>query len=166
MLGGVHTLDCCAHWQLHEDVHLNVGLCIGHHKVNRPHGPTHQQGHDENAPYCCPRYHRGKCGPVSVTRHLTMAAGAQTGLQLQDFSRRVAFAPKGPYHGNGLGILRDLGLVDDRIPSTTLGAEPPRDARDSGSARSHSTHLETSSSDRPKNGHLHRASDGIKQYVR
>ena len=37
----------------------------------------------------------------------------------------------------------------DRIPSTTPGAEPPRDARDSGSARSHSTHLETSSADRP-----------------
>ena len=37
----------------------------------------------------------------------------------------------------------------DRIPSTTPGEEPPRDARDSGSARSHSTHLETSSSDRP-----------------
>ena len=36
----------------------------------------------------------------------------------------------------------------DRIPSTTPGAEPPRDARDSGSARSHSMHLETSSSDR------------------
>ena len=35
----------------------------------------------------------------------------------------------------------------DKIPSTTPGAEPPRDARDSGSARSHSTHLETSSSD-------------------
>ena len=38
----------------------------------------------------------------------------------------------------------------DRIPSTNPGAEPPRDDRDSGSARSHSTHLETSSSDRPK----------------
>ena len=38
----------------------------------------------------------------------------------------------------------------DRIPSTTPGAEPPRDARDSGSATSHSTHLGTSSSDRPK----------------
>ena len=38
----------------------------------------------------------------------------------------------------------------DRIPSTTPGADPPRDARDSGSARSHSTHLETSSSDRPE----------------
>ena len=38
----------------------------------------------------------------------------------------------------------------DRIPSTTPGAEPPRDAKDSGSARSHSTHLETSSSNRPQ----------------
>ena len=38
---------------------------------------------------------------------------------------------------------------DDRIPSTTPGAEPPRDAKDSGSARSHPTHLETSSSNRP-----------------
>ena len=38
----------------------------------------------------------------------------------------------------------------DRIPSTTPGAEPPRDARDSGSARSHSTQIETSPSDRPK----------------
>ena len=37
----------------------------------------------------------------------------------------------------------------DRIPSTTRGAEPPRDARDAGSARSHSMHLETSSPDRP-----------------
>ena len=37
----------------------------------------------------------------------------------------------------------------DRIPSTNPGAEPPRDARDSGSARSHSKHLESSSSDRP-----------------
>ena len=37
----------------------------------------------------------------------------------------------------------------DRIPSTNPGAEPPRDAKDSGSARSHSMHLETSSSDRP-----------------
>ena len=46
----------------------------------------------------------------------------------------------------------------DRIPSTTPGAEPPRNARDSGSARSHSTHLETSSSNRP----LHGASHGTK----
>ena len=38
----------------------------------------------------------------------------------------------------------------DRIPSTTPGAEPPRGTKDSGSARSHSTHLETSSQKRPK----------------
>ena len=42
-----------------------------------------------------------------------------------------------------------IGYTVDRILSTTPGAEPPRDARDSGSARSHSTHLETSSSNRP-----------------
>ena len=41
-------------------------------------------------------------------------------------------------------------VIYDRIPSTTPGAESPRDASDSGSARSHSMHLETSSSDRPK----------------
>ena len=49
--------------------------------------------------------------------------------------------------GGGVGR---LSSSSDRIPSTTPGAEPPRDARDSGSARSHSTHLETSTSDRPK----------------
>ena len=113
MLGGVHAFDCCARRQLHEDVCLDVSLGISHHKINRPHVPTHQQGHDENTPYCCPRYHRGKRGPVSVAKHLAMAAGAQTCLPLQDFSCRVAFAPKGPYHGNGLGILWDLGLVDN-----------------------------------------------------
>ena len=43
-----------------------------------------------------------------------------------------------------------LPTMFDRIPSTTPGAEPSRVARDSGSARSHSTHQETSSSDRPK----------------
>ena len=46
-------------------------------------------------------------------------------------------------------FVKDPEVVGDRILSTTPGAEPPRDARDSGSAGSHSTHLETSSSDRP-----------------
>ena len=50
--------------------------------------------------------------------------------------------------GNNTEEQKKLG-IDDRIPSTNPGAEPPRDARDSGSARSHSTHLETSSSNRP-----------------
>ena len=53
----------------------------------------------------------------------------------------------------GVEDIENLGVEhedhDDRIPSTTPGADPPRDARDSGSARSHSTHLETISSDRP-----------------
>ena len=48
----------------------------------------------------------------------------------------------------GAGIGSGIASTD-RIPLTTPGAEPPRDARDSGSARSHSTHLETSSSVRP-----------------
>ena len=52
-----------------------------------------------------------------------------------------------------VAALNDLDVmsadIGDRIPSTTPGAEPPRDVRDSGSARSHSMHLETSSSDRP-----------------
>ena len=47
-----------------------------------------------------------------------------------------------------LHVLELAWVVLDRIPSTTPGAEPPRDAKDSGSARPHSTHLETSSTNR------------------
>ena len=54
MLVGVQSFDCCASWQLHEGAGLHVGLGIGHHKVNGPHVPPQQQGHDENAPNCCP----------------------------------------------------------------------------------------------------------------
>ena len=46
------------------------------------------------------------------------------------------------------GIMDCVGFPPsfcDIIPSNTPGAEPARDARDSGSSRSHSTHLETSS---------------------
>ena len=32
-------------------------------------------------------------------------------------------------------LLEEIVVYIDRIPSTTPGAEPPRDARDSGSAR-------------------------------
>ena len=53
-------------------------------------------------------------------------------------------------HDSSSYHMNEFLFSDDRIPSTTPGAEPPRDARDSGSARSHSTHLETSSSNRPK----------------
>ena len=48
-----------------------------------------------------------------------------------------------------VAMMAEINSLNDRIPSTTPGAEPPRDAKDSGSARSHSTHLETSSSNRP-----------------
>ena len=67
-------------------------------------------------------------------------------------SRRDMLALREHYGGEG-NASRHIATAErmsDRIPSTTPGAEPPRDARDSGSARSHSTHLETSSSDRPK----------------
>ena len=57
--------------------------------------------------------------------------------------------PSGYPSGDPEEILSSEGSEDDRIPSTTPGAEPPRDVKDSGSARSHSTHLETSSSNRP-----------------
>ena len=49
-----------------------------------------------------------------------------------------------------INLTTTASTPNDRIPSTTPGADPPRNDRDSGSARSHSTHLETSSSDRPK----------------
>ena len=56
---------------------------------------------------------------------------------------------KGSTGNNRPVITKHIGLwIDDRIPSTTPGAEPPRDAKDSGSARPHSTHLETSSTNR------------------
>ena len=57
--------------------------------------------------------------------------------------------PKYKKYLRSFGEMAVIVISDDRIPSTTPGAESPRDARDSGSARSHSTHLETSSSDRP-----------------
>ena len=70
--------------------------------VNQPHVPAQQQGHDENALNSCPRHHRGKSGPVGITKHLAMASGTQMGLPLQDFSCRIPF-----------GSLRDMGLVDN-----------------------------------------------------
>ena len=64
-------------------------------------------------------------------------------LQYEDASKDEVV-----YGDQGISI-EEYEKATDRIPSTTPGAEPPRDARDSGSARSHSMHLETSSSDRP-----------------
>ena len=53
------------------------------------------------------------------------------------------------YSGHYCKFGVNIQAACDRIPSTTPGAEPPRYAKNSGSARSHSTHLETSSSNRP-----------------
>ena len=52
MFGRVHTLDCSASGELHKDVGLDIGLRVGHDKVDGPHVPSQQQGHDENAPNC------------------------------------------------------------------------------------------------------------------
>ena len=60
----------------------------------------------------------------------------------------VAYSPIASMNYQWTINLHD-GYPFDRIPSTTPGAEPPRDAKDSGSARSHSTHQETNSSNRP-----------------
>ena len=54
MLVGVYSLDCHASRQLHEDFGLHVSLGVGHYEVNGPHVPSQHQGHDEDAPDCCP----------------------------------------------------------------------------------------------------------------
>ena len=66
---------------------------------------------------------------------------------------QTTLLPRGQYNSWSKYFFAEAGLnltLYDRIPSTTPGAEPPRDARDSGSDRSRSMHLETSSPDRPK----------------
>ena len=71
--------------------------------------------------------------PQSVQSYMSVKCTRRT-LRMPNFTRATQLLKK---------------YYIDRIPSTTPGAEPPRDASDSGSARSHSMHLETSSSDRP-----------------
>ena len=87
VLAGIHFFDCCARRQLHEDISLHISLGVGHHEVNRPHVPPQQQGHDENTPNYCPRYHRG----WSSRCHQTLGDGLQctsrsstSGFLLQD----------------------------------------------------------------------------------
>ena len=58
----------------------------------------------------------------------------------------ICLGPNGNSQGGHYFMCLSTG---DRIPSTTPGAEPPRGTKDSGSARSYSTHLETSSQKRP-----------------
>ena len=66
--------------------------------------------------------------------------------QLQDIFQTI-LKLTGPDHFDQL--CQWMEYKHDRIPSTTPGGEPPRGTKDSGSARSHSTHLETSSQKRP-----------------
>ena len=75
------------------------------------------------------------CHPGNATINSIIKLGPK---RTRTSSRRVSFHLK-----------TQESIETHRIPSTTPGAEPPRDPRDSGSARLHSTHLETSSSDRP-----------------
>ena len=72
-----------------------------------------------------------------------------TSLLFQEGENRHQFQPNLESHQPPIPLSLLQGLGSDRIPSTTPGAEPPSDAKDSGSARPHSTHLETSSSNRP-----------------
>ena len=74
-----------------------------------------------------------------LLEHLENAQDHDMGMDQELHRIRAIIGHQGPL----------LASDPDRIPSTTPGAEPPRDAKDSGSARSHSTHLETSSSNRP-----------------
>ena len=78
------------------------------------------------------------CNEVQITKYMSMIGQLQWAITLGRYDVLAEV----------MSISR-FRLAPDRIPSTTPGAEPPRDARDSGSARSHSMHLETSSSDRP-----------------
>ena len=92
--------------------------------------------------------------PGSTTsQQRTTLSYTEQHLILQPWLRRVTYHPFANLAGmSGVSIVKKwlhFPTIVDRIPSTTPGAEPPRDAKDSGSGRSHSTHLETSSSDRP-----------------
>ena len=78
---------------------------------------------------------------------ISMHFGTSQGMRSQSKLHLTFISPSN--HENEINLILILIEFHDRIPSTTPGAEPPRDVKDSGSARSHSTHLETSSSNRP-----------------
>ena len=73
--------------------------------------------------------------------HLLFKVLRLTSAQVQDLNDWMKH--------RGIPNVHEIIVQSDRIPSTTPGAEPPRGTKDSGSARSHSTHLETSSQKRP-----------------
>ena len=85
---------------------------------------------------------------TELDSHANMPVIGRNAYILPKIGETVDVAPFTPDYKPISVELVDAAL-NDRIPSTTPGAEPPRDAKDSGSARSHSTHLETSSSNQP-----------------
>ena len=88
------------------------------------------------------------CNPV---RELSKTMDAPSPAHLNEMYKLIRFVLSTKVFGLKFKMIKSIRkwVLMDRIPSTTPGAEPPRDAKDSGSARSHSTHLETSSSNRP-----------------
>ena len=120
-----------------------------------PSSPPLVQTNHPNHPATPPEFHFDPLFPCLLVEQETIKCNmASTGPQRSSFSWTVP-SPSFPVTidtGATFTITpfcSDFVTGLDRIPSTNPGAEPPRDARDSGSARSHSTHLETSSSDRP-----------------
>ena len=86
---------------------------------------------------------------MNGTKELVLRLSAEQ-LNILKWFVDAAYAVHADFKSHtGMTMTIGHGAIIDRIPSTTPGAEPPRDAKDSGSARSHSMHLETSSSDRP-----------------
>ena len=90
-------------------------------------------------------------GLVLLTTKVTVSPGGSSLRILTRLSFVLAFAVLSELHQTSvLHHLQGRGPhFLDRTPSTNPGADPPRDAKDSASARSHPTHLETSSSNRP-----------------
>ena len=87
---------------------------------------------------------RSKFGSPATPRSMATSEASESYITLTNFKKGIK------RDASAYPIFKNERYYNtDRIPSTTPGAEPPRDARDSGSARSHSMHLETSSSNRP-----------------
>ena len=103
---------------------------------------THDRDTQATVPICLSHHLCGSCYENCQRASTHWALSAAEHRSMSAFvAQRLGTTSRGGGGGQP--------AVHDRIPSTNPGVEPPRNARDSGSARSHSTHLETSSSDRP-----------------
>ena len=125
---------------LHQFSAISGGNCITKHhkKPPKPLSGFQRDRATKNNPSAPKKPFKKYDGPVYVPAEVYKLLSPEAVAALKKYNTEAInkFAKK-------------TGIHVDRIPSTTPGAEPPRDARDSGSARSHSTHLETSSSNRP-----------------